>query len=80
MAWRGWLSLPLALVVLGEVVDELLEGQQLLLVHERELRDEVVEMFEARVKVRLLPQRDNLVEVRVVDVRIHLWCVKVHCV
>ena len=56
---------------LGQAVDQVLQGSHLLLVHQIKLHDEVVEVLEARVQVRLLAQRHNLLKVAVVDVRVH---------
>ena len=48
-----------------------LERRQLLLVYQLELLDEVDEMLEGSVEVRLLAEGDDLFKVLVVDVRVH---------
>lgn len=58
------------LVLRGQIGDELRKGFHLGLVDELELGDEVVEVLEAGVKVSLLSERDDAVEVAVVDVRV----------
>ena len=56
------------MVLGGEVGDEFSQRFHLGLVHELELSDEVIEVFEAGVQVGLLTERDDAVEVAVVDV------------
>lgn len=53
------------------MLDEFGQRCQFLLLHQLELVDEVDKVLEARVEVVLEPQRQDLLEVRMVDVRVH---------
>lgn len=56
------------LVLCGQGSDELRKWLHLSLVDELELGDEVIEVFEAGVEVCLFSERDDAVEVAVIDV------------
>jgi len=56
---------------LGKSIDELLQRLKLFLINQLELFDEVVEMFEARVKMGFFSQVNNLLKMRVVDVSVN---------
>ena len=56
---------------LCEVGDEGVEGQQVLFVHQVELPNKIIKMYETRVKMRLLLQTADFLEVRIINMRIH---------
>lgn len=56
---------------LGQLVDQLLQRRQLPLIDQIELLHEEDEVLERRVQVRLLAEAHHLLEVLVVDVRVH---------
>jgi len=55
-------------VAAGKVVDQILQGSHFSPVNKLELLYEIIEVLEAGVKMSLLSQRYNLVEMRIVDV------------